>query len=130
MKVALLVVTVVAAAVLASAAAADGPVAGTTTITRCTFDPRGSVERGITECAQTIDIVRAGACWEPGFRLWSEDTIASVRSYRGNAVLPGLNGVAVSGGFDEVVRAHSVLLEDSGPHAFSTTFPVEDSTCA
>jgi hypothetical protein len=126
-----IVAALLAAVVVAASAAADGPVASRTVTTTCSFDPRDSVEHGVTTCNQTIDIVQPGSCWGAvsGFRLWEEDVIASARTYRGNVVSAGQNGVAVSGDYGSLVRAHAKLLDDSGDHAFSSTFPVEDSSC-
>ena len=115
----------IAAAALATTASADGPVAGTTYSTECTFSA------GTTQCQQTIVIVREGICWSvaSGLRLWSEDDIASARSYQGNAVGPGMNGVTVNADYPALVKPHARLIYDSGPHAFSSTFPVDDPTC-
>jgi hypothetical protein len=115
------------AAVVAGAATADGPVAGTTFNTQCSFAD------GTTNCSQEIDIVIEGNCWAAasGFRLWEEDFIDSVRSYRGNAVLQDFNGVSVNADYSGVLRPHADarLIDDSGPHAFSSTFPVPDASC-
>jgi len=118
-------------AVLAAAApAADGPVAGTTRTTTCRFTPHDSAAgSGVTQCSQTTVIVRPGACVDSGYRLWEEDDIASARTYRGNAVLSGLDGATVEGTYSDVVRPHARLLYDSGPHAFSVSFPVADQSC-
>ncbi len=114
----------VSAALAAAAAAASAPVAGTTTTTRCTFT------HGATQCVETVVVVRAGGCYDAGLRLWSEDDIASARTYRGNAIAAGLAGTTVNGGYADVVRPHSRLVSDSGPHAFSVSYPVEDPVCA
>jgi hypothetical protein len=126
-----LIAAVAIASGFAVSASADGPVAGTTYATQCFFGNGSGADPGTTSCFQTIVRVIEGGCWsaESGMRLWSEDDIASVRSYRGNAVVQGLNGVTVNADYSSVVRAHANLLSDSGPHAFSSTFPVPDSTC-
>jgi hypothetical protein len=126
------IVAVAIASAFAISASADGPVAGTTFFTQCSFSGGPGGDAGTTQCSQTIVIVIEGNCWDAvsGMRLWSEDDIASVRSYRGNAVLPGLNGVTVNADYSSVVRPHARLIDDSGPHAFSSTFPVEDASCA
>lgn len=127
---------IVAAAIacgFAVSASADGPVAGTTFFTKCSFVAAPGDNVGTTQCSQTIVIVREGSCWsaQSGFRLWSEDDIASARSYRGNAVLFGFDGVTVNADYSGVLRPHSAarLIDDSGPHAFSSTFPVADASC-
>jgi hypothetical protein len=127
------VVAVVVASGFAVSASADGPVAGTTFFTQCTFAAGPGDTVGTTQCSRTIVSVSPGICWsaESGFRLWSEVVSASVRSYRGNAVLWGLNGVTVNADYSSVLRPHSAarLIDDSGPHAFSSTFPVADASC-
>ena len=133
MKLTLVFIAAVAiAAGFAVSAKGDDPVAGTTFFTQCTFAGGGN-NAGTTQCSQTIVTVLEGGCWPAasGFRLWSEDDIASVRTYHGNAVLFGLNGVTVDADYSSVLRPHSAarLIDDSGPHAFSSTFPVADASC-
>ncbi len=127
------IVAVAIASGFAVGASADGPVAGTTFFTQCSFVAGPGDNAGTTQCSQTIVTVSRRSCWsaESGFRLWSEDDIASVRSYRGNAVLFGFNGVTVNADYLNVLRPHAAarLIDDSGPHAVSSTFPVADATC-
>jgi len=120
----------IASSFAVSASADGGPVAGTTYFTQCTF--AGGTNQGVTQCSQTIVIIIEGSCWAavPGMRLWEEDDIASVRTYQGNAVRPWYNGVTVDADYSAVLRVHPRLIDDSGPHAFSSTFPVEDATCS
>ena len=117
-------VVLLVASAASVAAATDGLLAGTTTTTRC------SVSHGTTKCVQTVVITRAGNCFDAGLRLWSQDEIASVRSYRGNVILPGLAGADVQGGYGAAVRPHSKLLLTTRPHAFGSSFPVEDESCS
>jgi hypothetical protein len=126
-----LIAAVAIASGFAVSASADGPVAGTTFSTQCSFGHGQASDPGTTQCSQTIVVIIDRNCWaaESGMRLWEEDDIASVRSYRGNAVQPGLNGVTVDADYSALVKPHANQLSDSGPHAFSSTFPVPDSTC-
>lgn len=126
-----LIVAVAIASGVALSASADGPVAGTTYSTQCVFGQGSGADPGTTNCFQTIVRIIEGSCWsaESGMRLWEEDDISSARTYRGNAVLAGLNGVTVNADYSSVVRPHALLLSDSGAHAFSSTFPVADPTC-
>jgi len=126
-----LIVAVAIAAGIAVGASADGPVAGTTYSTQCFFGSGSGADPGTTNCFQTIVRITDVGCWsaESGMRLWEEVDSASARIYRGNAVLPGLNGVTVNADYLSVLKSHTVLLYDSGSHAFSTTSPVPDTSC-
>lgn len=128
---ALVVAVAIASGVAVSASADGGPVAGTTYSTRCVFGSGSGADPGTTNCSRTIVSITDEGCWsaESGMRLWEEDDSASARTYRGNAVLPGLNGVIVNADYSSVVKAHANLLYDSGDHAFGFTIPVPDSTC-
>lgn len=125
------ILAVAIASGFAVSANADDPVAGTTFFTQCSFGHATSTDPGTTQCSQTIVTVIKGACWSAvsGMRLWEEDDSASVRSYRGNAVAQGLNGVTVDADYSAVVRDHARLIDVSGEHAFGSTFPVADATC-
>ncbi len=124
------IVAVAIASGFAVSANADDPIARTTYFTQCSFGHATGADPGTTECSQTIVIV-SSACWEgvSGMRLWEEDHFAYVRSYRGNAVLPGLDGVTVNADYGSVLRPHVRLIDVSGPHAFGFTFPVADASC-
>ena len=126
-----LILALAVAAGWAFSANADGPVAGTTTSTQCVFGSGSGADPGTTNCFRTITTIREGNCWNAvsGMRLWEEDDSASARTYRGNAVLPGLNGVTVNADYSSIVRPHAALLYDSGEHVFGSTFPVADSSC-
>ena len=131
MRCGLILLAVVAAAVLASAAnAADLPVLGTTTTTECHFGPKQASRQGVTSCTQVTVTVSGGACADAQSRLYFQSEVASTREYQGNAVLAGLDGVSVSGTYTDVVKPRSRLISDSGPHATSTGFFVEDPSCA
>ena len=107
-----------------SAARAQLPSAGSTTTTTCRFVAGG----GSTACNQDTVVVRGGAC-ATGERISSEDHLNSSRTYRGNVILPGLDGVAVNGDYADVVRDHARLIDDSGVHAYSEGMSVDDPTC-
>jgi hypothetical protein len=127
----LLVVPVLAAACCALAgggtatARAQLPQTGSTTTTTCRFVPGD----GTTTCSQETIVIRGGACYEAGERLYFEDHLDSARTYRGNAVLPGLDGVAVTGDYADVLRPHALLVYDSGVHAYSEGVTVDDPAC-
>jgi hypothetical protein len=116
-------VAALACVVAVAAPAADTPAVGSTTTTTCSF------AHGSTQCREQTITVLAGNCFDAGLRLYETDEIDSVRIYRGAVFPSGLDGVAVDGGYGDVVRPHAHLVSDSGPHAFSETVPVEDSTC-
>jgi hypothetical protein len=105
------------------AAHAQLPQAGSTTTTTCRF------AAGSTVCAQETVVISGGACYQAGERLYSENHLASSRTYRGNAVVSGLAGVAVTGDYANVVRDHAKLLDDSGVHAYSEGVFVDDPAC-
>jgi|SRR5689334_18044044 len=107
------------------AAHAQLPQPGTTTTTTCRF----VAGDGSTACNQETLVISVGACYGTGERLYFEDHFDSARTYRGNAVLPGLDGVAVDGDYSDVVRDHSKLIYDSGVHAFSEGVVVDDPSC-
>jgi len=131
MRCGLILLAVVAAAGFASAAnAADLPVLGTTTTVECRFDPKQAPRQGVTFCTQVTVTISGGACADGQSRLYFQSEIASTREYQGNAVLGGLNGVRVPGAYDDVVKPRSKLISDSGPHATSFGFFVEDPSCA
>jgi hypothetical protein len=125
LKLSLATVAVAALAGVAAVAApaADTPVVGSTTTTTCTFD------HGATHCREQTITVTAESCFDVGLRLYETAEVDSARTYRGDAVLPGLDGATVEGEYADVVRPHSRLSYDSGPHAFSFTVPAEDPTC-
>jgi hypothetical protein len=126
LKLSLATVAVVAVAGIAAVAApaSDTPVVGSTTTTTCTFD------HGATQCReQTITVSAAENCFDVGLRLYETAEVDSARTYRGDAVLPGLDGETVEGQYADVVRPHSRLIYDSEGHGFSVTVPVEDPTC-
>jgi hypothetical protein len=97
----------------------------TTTTTTCRFAPSSAS----TLCNQETTVVRVGPCTGPGERESSEDHVASARTYRGNAVRPGLDGKTVEGGYAAAVRPGSELVYDSGPHAYGTGLVVDDPSC-
>jgi hypothetical protein len=107
----------------ARAASIDAPAVGTTVAASCHFGG------GATRCRQQTVIVTASICGDIGWRLYSRDEIDSVREYRGNVVLPGLDGVQVAAGYGALLRPHARLVAKSAPHAFSETFPVADESC-
>jgi hypothetical protein len=121
-------VLVLAGAAAAAAPASDVPVTGTTRTTECHFDPHAG-DRGLTLCRQQIIVVSADGCFGQGYRLYFQDEIDSVRAYRGDVILPGLDGVVLDADYADLIRPHALLLSDSGPHAFSEAFPVEDASC-
>jgi hypothetical protein len=125
LKLSLATAAVVAVAGIAAAAApaSDTPVVGSTTTTTCTF------VQGATQCREQTITVSAGSCFDVGLRLYETDEFDSARTYRGDAILPGLDGDSVDGEYADVVRPHARLIYDSGLHAFSFTVPVEDPTC-
>ena len=100
------------------------PQTGSTTTTTCRF-----VAPGSTVCTQETLVITGGACYGSGQRLYSEDHLDSSRTYRGNAVLPGLDGVAVQGDYADVVRPHALRVDDSGVHAYSEGVVVDDPDC-
>jgi hypothetical protein len=59
----------------------------------------------------------------------ADGLLDSSRRYRGNAVLPGLDGVTVQGDYADVVRPHALLVYDSGVHAYSEGVVVDDPDC-
>jgi hypothetical protein len=125
MRVYVLVVATIVALSLTAAALADQPSqSGSETVT-CRFD----VHRALTQCVHSLVTVQAGACLEAGYRLYARDEADSARAYRGNAILSSFDGLTVAGGYAAVVRPHVRPLSDSGPHAFSESFTVEDTTC-
>ena len=131
MRCGLILVAVVAAAVFTSAAsAADLPVLGTTTTVECRFDPKQARGQRVTFCTQVTVTISGGACADGSSRLYFESDVYSTREYQGNAILGGLNGVSVAGTYADVVKPHSKLIFDSGPHATSFGFFVEDLSCA
>jgi hypothetical protein len=107
------------------AAHAQLPQTGSTTTTTCRFVSSD----GSTVCTQETLVISGGACYGDGQRLYSEDHLDSSRTYRGNAVLPGLDGVAVRGDYSDAVRDHARLIDDSGVHAYSEGVLVEDPNC-
>lgn len=107
------------------AAHAQLPQTGSTTTTTCRFAASG----GSTVCLQETLVISGGACYGSGHRLYSEDHLDSSRTYRGNVVLPGLNGAAVRGDYADVVRPHALLVDDSGVHAYSEGVVVDDPNC-
>lgn len=109
----------------AHATQGQGPHPGTTTTTTCRFVPSSAS----TFCNRQTVVVRDGPCAATGKRLASEEHVASARTYRGDAVRPGLDGVAVEGGYAAVVRDHASVLSDSGPHAYGSGFYVDDRSC-
>lgn len=100
------------------------PQPGSTTTTTCRF------VAGSTICNQETLRIGGGACYGAGQRLYSEDHLDSSRTYRGNAVRSGLDGVAVDGDYADVVRDHAKLIDDSGVHAYSEGVVVDDPTCS
>jgi len=131
MRCGLILPAVVAAAVFASAAnAADLPPLGTTTTVECRFDPKQAPRQGVTFCTQVTVTISGGACADGATRLYFQSEVYSAREYQGNAVLPALNGVSITGTYTEVVKPHSKLIFDSGPHATGFGFFVEDVSCA
>jgi hypothetical protein len=129
-----LAAAVIAALAFVSSATADAlPTPGTTTTTVCFFDARAALDLdlapGATYCRQEINIVIALDCVEDGYRLYEFDLIASARTYRGNVVLPGLNGVQVEGDYSDVVRPNANLFYDSGPHGTGYQTLVADESC-
>jgi hypothetical protein len=107
------------------AAHAQLPQTGSTTTTTCRF----VAGDGSTVCTQETVVISGGACYGSGERLFSEDHLDSSHTYRGNAVVSGLDGVAVDGGYADVVRAHARLSDDSGVHAYSEGVVVDDPNC-
>jgi len=108
-----------------AARATQAPQPRTTTTTTCRFDPSSAS----TLCNEETIVVRDGPCAGPGERSSSEDHIASARTYRGDAVREGLDGVAVKSGYTAAVRPHATLVYDSGPHAYGTGLVVDDPSC-
>jgi len=104
-------------------ARAQLPQAGSTTTTTCRF------VSGSTLCTQETVVISGGACYRVGERLYSENHLDSSRTYRGNAVVSGLDGVAVDRDYVNVVRDHAKLIDDSGVHAYSEGVVVDDPTC-
>jgi hypothetical protein len=116
----------VTAALTCAAVAAAGPASGGGgEAVTCRFD----VHRSQTECRHSTVTVTARACVDPGYRLYSRDESDSVRRYRGNVILSSLDAMTAAGGYALVVRPHVRPLSDSGPHAFSESFTVDDTTC-
>jgi hypothetical protein len=107
------------------AAHAQLPQTGSTTTTTCRF----VASNGSTICTQEMLVISGGACYGSGRRLYSEDHLDSSRTYRGNVVLRGLDGVAVHGDYAGVVRQHALLVDDSGVHAYSEGLVVDDPNC-
>jgi hypothetical protein len=103
----------------------QGPHPSTTTTTTCRF-VRSSAS---TFCNRETVVVRDGPCAAAGKRLYSEDHVASARTYRGDAVRPGLDGVAVEGGYTAAVREDAAVVYDSGPHAYGSGSFVDDRSC-
>src|SRR5215217_319661 len=131
MRCGLILLAVVAAAGFTSAAnAAELPLLGTTTTVECRFDPKEGPAPGVTFCTQVTVTISGGACFDDQSRLYFQSEVASTREYKGNAVVARLNGVSVSGTYTDVVKPPSKLISDSGPHATSFGFFVEDPSCA
>ncbi len=107
------------------AAHAQLPQTGSTTTTTCRF----VVSAGSTVCTRETLVISGGACYGSGHRLYSEDHLDSSRTYRGNVVLPGLDGAAVHGDYADVVRTRALLVDVCGVHAYSTGVVVDDPNC-
>jgi hypothetical protein len=97
----------------------------TSTTTTCRFAPTSAS----TFCNRETLVVRDGPCAGPGERSSSEDHVASARTYRGDAVRAGLDGVAVEGGYAAAVRPGAAVVYDSGPHAYGVGLVVDDPSC-
>jgi hypothetical protein len=146
---------VLGATALPSLAGATAPVAvGTTTTVSCSFQPHDAA--GITACNQLSVRITGGTCYPAGTlaagptRLFFHDEFYSSRTYRGDAILPGLNGVPVIGAFGDVplngdilawddaiyanvVRPHARLISNSGvseSRINSYAVIVDDPSCA
>jgi hypothetical protein len=118
----------VALVTVSSASATDLPTPGTTTTTVCVFDPHG--DPAVTSCnSVTTTIIFEGCFTDPEigpYLLFEEDVIASVRSYRGDALIAGVQSGDAVNGFYTQVRPHAKLIYDSGGHASGVglMFPV------
>ena len=116
-------VLVLAVAATASAGQPSGA-SGTETVT-CRYD----AHRARTECVHSTVTVRAGGCVDYASRLYARDETDSTRAYRGNVIRSTFDGVTVAGSYAAVVQPRVRPLSDSGPHAFTESFTVDDSTC-
>lgn len=106
-----------------AAAGTGAPTVGTTQTVSCHF-----TGHGFTNCRRQTVIVAAGACWDPGSRLYSREEIDSVVTYRGNVVRPGSDGVPAAN-YGALLRPHARLVAQTRPHAFSETVPFADPSC-
>jgi hypothetical protein len=126
----LVAATVVALTAGAATASAATIVEGPTTTTICHFDPESFPlgGQGITFCATTEITVVDEGCFSEGYRRYVEVRITWYRTYRGNVVLPGLNGVEVVGDTSDVIRPNANLIEE---YSFPShgDFLVADPSC-
>jgi hypothetical protein len=65
----------------------------------CTFDPHANP--GVTTCSWKTVHTSQRFCFAPGQSVYFVDVWRSTRTYRGNVVLRGLNGVTVTGDFGD-----------------------------
>jgi hypothetical protein len=90
---------------------------------------RYELSTGSTFCRQETVVIRGGGCYQAGSRLYFEDHLDSSRTYRGDVVVPGSDGIARMGDYAAAIRQQSLLLSDSGVHAYSTGVLVDDPAC-